>query len=364
MNMPTFTRKIIQLKFVLLCGLVTTTVVSADEGKIGASEAKQPIGKLRHDDPAQNEQLRVKNLIAKGMLLDNYSIALAQAWLDYGRESYFRKDRRASSEALSEGRTVIDAVERDGLAAKVGARVIPSSSRLREDLWQRAEAYKGDAEFNCGAWPVARMEVALIAAGRADRDMGWRAARSYVQRAERLSREAEAKLQACAQAKIVVKKDVVRDEKKINDAVPPTPKMEPVSIAPGDIPKMPDRVHFSFESAEVSDVSALVLEQVSYVLRGNPSLVIDVVGFANELATPDENEKLALSRAQAVQDYLIETGVGRERLAIRAGKSDSGVEKKMPERAKGRRVEFMPTSSDPIPMEYQDKDLTTEGPKG
>jgi OmpA-OmpF porin, OOP family len=130
------------------------------------------------------------------------------------------------------------------------------------------------------------------------------------------------------------------------------------------MPKMPDRVHFGFESAEVSDVSALVLEQVSYVLRGNPSLVIDVVGFANELATSEENEKLALARAQAVQEYLIETGVGRERLAIRAGKLESGAETKAPERAKGRRVEFVPTSSDAIPMEYQDKDLTTEGPKG
>jgi OmpA-OmpF porin, OOP family len=364
MNMPTFTRKIIQLLFVLLCGFVRTTAVVADEAKVGASESKKPLGKMSREDPAKSEQLRVKNLIAKGMTLDNYSIALAQAWLDYGRETHVRKDRLASGEALHEARVVIDVIERHGLAAKIDARVIPSSSRLREDLWRRAEGYKRDAEIDCGAWPVARMEIALIAAGRADRDMGWRVARPYVQRAERLSREAEAKLQACAQVKIVVKKDVVPDEKKMNDAVPSAPKMEPASIAPGDMPKMPNRVHFSFESAEVSDISALVLEQVSYVLRGNPSLVIDVVGFANDLATSEENEKLALARAQAVQEYLIETGVGRERLAIRVDKSESGAETKTSERTKGRRVDFVPTSSDAIPMEYQDKDLATEGPKG
>ncbi len=349
----------------LLCMAVLPMTTLAVEPVMIPTEVKKPFGKVRRADPAQPEQRRVKDLIGLGLTLDDYPIALSQAWLDFAREAFYRKDRTAFNEALIEARSVISISEKLGSQAQVVVRIIASSKRLREDLWQRGESYKDHFEFRCAAWAVARMEIALIAAGRADLDMGWRAARPYVQRAERLSRDAESKLKGCVERKStpVEKKESV-PEKDTQAAIPVEVKPAPIVADPTSMPKMPDRVHFGFESAELSDVSALVLEQVSYVLRANPTAVVDLVGYANEGKDSGESDALALARAHAVQEYLIETGVGRERLVVKQGTQDGASDKFGSEKAKGRRVELVPTSSESIPIEYQDKDFMLEGPKG
>lgn len=355
--------------FVSLWGAFYSTGVVAAEQGTQATTAKKLDAQLRRDDPAQALQKRLKDQVARGIPLDSYAVALAQAWIEYGRESFARKDRRASSEALAEAKAVIESIDRDGQTAQIDARVIPSAKKLREDLWQKAVAFKNDAEFRCATWQTARMEIALVAAGRADADMGWRAARPFVQRAERFAREAQAKINACAKPKPIEKAPEPEVEKKTDDKraidetkAPLPPAGKTIETAPSQ--SLPDRVHFAHESAELSDVSALVLEQVSYVLRANATVVLDLVGYADELSTAEENEKLALARAQAVQEYLIETGVGRERLLIRSGESVASAERSKLERAKARRVELVPSPSETIPTEYQDKDLTTEGPQG
>jgi outer membrane protein OmpA-like peptidoglycan-associated protein len=99
-------------------------------------------------------------------------------------------------------------------------------------------------------------------------------------------------------------------------------------------------------------------------MRANPAIILDLVGYSNDVSNLEDNEKLAMARAQAVQEYLIETGVARERLIAKPGAVSPGPDKPAVERAKGRRVEFVPTNSESIPTEYQDKDLTTEGPQG
>lgn len=356
--------------------LVTIVCVAAGPSNVFAAEqanqvttAKKLSAHARRDDPAQALQQRLKDQVARGVSLDSYAVALAQAWIDYGRESYSRKDRRATSETLLEAQTVIEAIERDGQDAEVNARAIPSSKKLRDDLWQKAATFKNDAEFRCATWQTARMEIALVAAGRADADMGWRAARPFVQRAERFSRDAEARMKACAEPKPAAKADAPEVNESNAEKKPPAdtkvlaqPAGKTIETAPAQ--SLPDRVHFARESAEVSDVSALVLEQVSYLMRANPAVVLDLVGYADELATVDDNGKLAQARAQAVQDYLIETGIARERLMVRAGESEDAAGKSSLERAKVRRVEFVPTQSETIPTEYQDKDLATEGPQG
>ena len=357
-----FAMTIFSMAAMLCASLVFSGIAIAEESTAQGVAAKKNVSP-RRDDPTQVMQQKVKKLVASGVSLDHYAIALAQAWIDYAREAYFRKDRAVSATALGEAELVVDAIERDGAEANVQARLMPSSKRLRDDLWRKADAFKQNAEFHCATWPTARMEIALVAAGHADQDMGWRATRPFVQRAERFAREAEAKMKACAEPKPAPTVDKPAEDKKpVEDATVVTPtEGKIIDTAPGQ--GMPDRVHFGRESAEISDVSALVLEQVSYVLRANPSIVLDVLGFADELSTADENQKLALARAQAVQEYLIETGVGRERLMVRLGKQDSSPGKTALERAKARRVEFVPTNSERIPTEYQDKDLATEGPQ-
>ena len=329
---------------------------SAQSNKVGAG--------LRGDDPVRNLQMRLKDRVANGVSIEAYAVALAQAWIDYARESYFRKDRRALLEASIEARSVIENIEREGIDAKVDARLIASSVKLRDELWRKAATFKHSEYFTCATWQTARLELALIAAGRASNDMGWRAARPGVRRAERFAREAEAKIDACAEPKPAIKAEDPSVAKPGGEEVIVTPPQGGTTIDAALRLGLPDRVHFARESAEISDVSALVLEQVSYVMRAHPAIVLDLLGYADELSGKDDNEKLALARSQGVRDYLIETGVGRERLAIRPGATSSNVGATALERAKARRVEFVPTSSEGAPLEYQDKDLPTEGPSG
>ena len=348
-----------------LVWVVVTSIgaVAAEQAASSAQSNKVGAG-LRGDDPVRNLQMRLKDRVANGVSIEAYAVALAQAWIDYARESYFRKDRRASLEASIEARSVIENIEREGIGAKVDARLIASSVKLRDDLWRKAATFKRSEYFTCATWHTARLELALIAAGRASNDMGWRAARPGVRRAERFAREAEAKIDACAEPKPAIKAEDPSVAKPGGEEVIVTPPQGGTTIDAALRLGLPDRVHFARESAEISDVSALVLEQVSYVMRAHPAIVLDLLGYADELSGKDDNEKLALARSQGVRDYLVETGVGRERLAIRPGATSSNVGATALERAKARRVEFVPTSSEGAPLEYQDKDLPTEGPSG
>ena len=343
---------------------------AAEPAAQSESERAMARGATRSDDPTRALQIRLRLQVAKGVTLDSYAVGLAQAWLDYVRETYFRKDRRASREALAEAQAVIEAMEKDGAEARVNARIIASSSRLRDDLWRQAAAFKQHPQWPCGAWPTARLEVALVAAGRANNDFGWRAARQFVQRAERHMRDADEKLKACAEPKPVATetpaKSAPEASGEITDAPLDTPTKPQTSAVADAAPalSLPDRVHFARDSAELSDVSALVLEQVSYIMRANAAVTLDLRGHADELPTAADSEKLATARAQAVRDYLLETGIGRERMNVQPGKAEAGEGKSGAERAKLRRVELIPTQSDPVPIEYQDKDLSTEGPQG
>jgi OmpA-OmpF porin, OOP family len=350
--------------FALLLILTAAQFATAADVVPSAGERLGTGATGRRDDPASALQQRLKAQIGKGAPIEHYAVGLAQAWLDYARESYFRKDGLAFKQAMGEAKAVIDALEMQGSDARADARITPSSSRLREDLWSKAASFKQHPEFRCATWQTARMEIALVAAGRAINDMGWRAARPFVKRAERFARDAEHKLNACAAPKPVAVEPPAHAPEKTIQAPPATPAPVEKTVETAPVRSLPDRVHFARDSAEIGDVSALVLEQVSYVMRANPVIVLDLRGYADELATATENENLALARAQAVRDYLIETGIGKERLVAKPEASTPTQELTPPERAKRRRVEMVPTQSDAIPIEYQDKDLSTEGPSG
>ena len=361
MKIVNASRTILIVAMATLIGTVVLPISAvAAEQAASVSESNKISATLQRDDPARNLQIRLKNQVAKGVSVDAYAVALAQAWIDYARESYFRKDRRASLEASNEAQFVIENIEREGAEANVDARLIASSAKLRDDLWLTAATFKRGEHFHCATWQTARLELALIAAGRADNDMGWRAARPFLRRAERFARDAEAKIKACAEPKPVTKAEDPSVDKQVAGEVIATLPQAGTTIDTGP-QTLPDRVHFARESAEISDVSALVLERISYVMRANPAIVLDLRGYADELSGQDDNEKLALARSQGVRDYLVETGVGRERLVIRPGASSSNMGATPAERAKARRVEFVPTNSEGPPLEYQDKDLSTEG---
>lgn len=144
---------------------------------------------------AVQQRLRVLN--EKGVAQNHYPLAKAQCWLDSAKTQYHENDRTGYvDEALAESVKIVQALEADpGARAGLDTPLVAGSTRLREDLWSRLAAFKGDAATQaCTARTVACAEVRLVRAGHAEQQTGWRQATPHVAMAEdavaRAAREA------------------------------------------------------------------------------------------------------------------------------------------------------------------------------
>lgn len=351
------------LQAIAQCALII--LLCWQSGNLGAG--------TNHEVERQELHDRLKGLVARGLDINSYSVAKALAWIRVARHFDARGDKSGFvQEAQREARRLVATMEQipSGQPDLMETPVLRHAKRIRDDVWQQAAKFKSDLNFHCAAERVARMEVEIVAAGHADQDFGWRFARRYVVAAERFGRDATDRLADCAPK---------RERSGARDGGPSTAKptqaetstarttestpARDLSITLEDkqplvVPILPNRVHFARESAEVSQASALVLEQVSYVMRSVPRLQLELTGFATEGAADEDNLKLAQARVESVRDYLAETGVGAERLAMRVRNAVERVGEMKGPRA--RRVEIKVTGGGNVIMERQDGDLAEE----
>jgi outer membrane protein OmpA-like peptidoglycan-associated protein len=309
---------------------------------------------------------RLKPLVASGISVNSYHFAKARAWLLLARDFAAQKDASGIvDEVMGQADSLIDQLEKRTATMSLETLVPSSSMIVRSDLWRRAEEIKADKEFSCAEERVARLEVQLVGAGHAQKVMGWRYARSYLRSAERLVREGGEKLAQCPVLRAKAERAAVP---QISSEQPDTPSLsgrnsteEAGLTPPTSVPILPDRIHFARVSAEVSQESALVLEQVSYVLRAMPKLVIELRGYAIEADTEEENVALSLERAKAVRDYLVETGVGNERMRVNGLGSDNRITALEDGDARSLRVEIGVVAGGSVILEGQDGDLPRRG---
>lgn len=86
-------------------------------------------------------------------------------------------------------------------------------------------------------------------------------------------------------------------------------------------------VYFQFDSAKPETYS---LESINYLIKymaEHPNAKAELVGYADELGSPDYNQALSERRAQAVYDILLATGVSPDRLTHKGAGVDSSVDK-------------------------------------
>ena len=105
-----------------------------------------------------------------------------------------------------------------------------------------------------------------------------------------------------------------------------------------------DRVYFRLNSADVEFRSWVLLESVSKLLLGQPQYaLVRVQGHADDTGDAAYNQRLSVSRAQAVRAMLIRFGVPGDRLTVEGfGQSRPAVEGRTEgARTKNRRVEFL-----------------------
>jgi uncharacterized protein (TIGR03382 family) len=121
-----------------------------------------------------------------------------------------------------------------------------------------------------------------------------------------------------------------------------------------------DKVYFKTNKAIIERRSYLLLDNVANVLIAQPNLKIRVEGHTDDVGNDAYNKDLSQRRADAVVKYLIDAGVGVERLeAVGHGEEKPiDLRRSAKARAANRRVEFNIVSGADTVIELQDS-----GPK-
>jgi outer membrane protein OmpA-like peptidoglycan-associated protein len=356
----------------------------------------------------QGLQGRLAELNRKGVPIASYHFAKAQAWLDFALDEYTINDRtRVVEEALHQTLSLIEQMEAGKKEIGMSTPVIPTSSIVRADLWDKAETLKKRVSSRCTGDKVAQLEVQLVWAGHEDKEFGWRHSKPYIQTAERLAREADSQMEACppqppepVAAKVEPTAAATFEPKalKVEPAVAKAEPAAPVSLAeniviqspgtsvvttlsvkaaglslpcPESVPAagikalepLPDRIHFAFDRADINVASsAAVLDLIAAAMKAEQTLRVVLYGHADQRGNLYYNMILSRQRAETVRAYLISAGIGADRISVAPiGKMKPlTTEKNIAAYARNRRVEFLFTLGPSQPSTPQQADLQPE----
>ncbi|SDA72405.1 OmpA-OmpF porin, OOP family [Algoriphagus alkaliphilus] len=100
-------------------------------------------------------------------------------------------------------------------------------------------------------------------------------------------------------------------------------------------------VYFAFDSSKPLGYSISAAHFVSNFMKRNPSVNMEIKGFADEIGPEDYNMKLSETRAKAVYDLLISSGINASRLSFKGYGEDTSVDKASADaRQMARRTSF------------------------
>ncbi|GGH30788.1 OmpA family protein [Sphingobacterium alkalisoli] len=78
-----------------------------------------------------------------------------------------------------------------------------------------------------------------------------------------------------------------------------------------------DDIFYDFDKHHIRPDAALVLDQLVSTLRSNPSLAIELSSHTDSRGSDAYNMRLSQRRAQAAVDYLVRSGIARERMVAK-----------------------------------------------
>lgn len=107
--------------------------------------------------------------------------------------------------------------------------------------------------------------------------------------------------------------------------------------------ELKEKLYFAWNAALLDAQSNDTLDEVVLALKQNKNFRVQVEGHTSSEGADDRNQTLSEARAQAVLDYLVAHGVGKERLISKGFASSVPLDtNKTPEgRENNRRVEFV-----------------------
>ncbi|MFP4136936.1 MAG: OmpA family protein [Halomonas sp.] len=105
---------------------------------------------------------------------------------------------------------------------------------------------------------------------------------------------------------------------------------------------MPSEVTFGFDSSELTSNARNALDDVSRILTQYDDTRVNIAGHTDSTGDADYNQRLSERRAEAVGNYLSQSGVASNRLNMRGYGEDQPVASNNTEegRAQNRRVEI------------------------
>ncbi len=107
--------------------------------------------------------------------------------------------------------------------------------------------------------------------------------------------------------------------------------------------ELSQKIFFSYDGDHVLDKSFGLLDEVSQALKDQPALQLRIEGHTDGYGRRDHNIRLSQRRANAVRAYLIDHGIGAERLEAKGyGPTQPLATNSTPDgRERNRRVEFV-----------------------
>lgn len=128
----------------------------------------------------------------------------------------------------------------------------------------------------------------------------------------------------------IIERDTVRVIVKL-------PSFVDTVITWDNLPLWSDRVHFEFNQYNLDENSKIILNKIAKFLIENTDKNIQINGHADERGTEKYNMKLSKRRANSVYKYLIERGVDKKRMLVKAFGESVNIGSSYEE---NRRVEF------------------------
>lgn len=98
-------------------------------------------------------------------------------------------------------------------------------------------------------------------------------------------------------------------------------------------------IHFDLDKATLRPESYIQLHEIAAELKRKPTLKVDIRGYTDSSGSEPHNLQLSKSRAKVVADYLVSTGIDRNRITYGGYGSSNPVSAYDP--ALNRRVEFV-----------------------
>lgn len=112
-----------------------------------------------------------------------------------------------------------------------------------------------------------------------------------------------------------------------------------------------NNIFFEYARAGLTGNSRAELDRLSRFMKEHPGITIQLAGHTDSIGSKEGNLRLSRQRAESVRDYLVQSGIRRERITSEGyGESKPVADNGTPEgRRKNRRVEFTITGrSDPL----------------